>query len=237
MIKFLLRSLLCLPAAAALAGAADVSARVTDPQSRPIPDAAVRMISKYDGDNRTLTTDSNGACHFTGVAPGQYFLVSEPQSRPIPDAAVRMISKYDGDNRTLTTDSNGACHFTGVAPGQYFLVSDAPGFDASAPQSVEVKSEGLKREGIVQVTISLGVEQVHSSVVVTASGTPQTTDEVSKAITVVDGDTINRRADQAVGDALLDVPGLRVEQLGGPGSTTYFKIRGLRNADTAVLVD
>jgi len=190
MIKFLLRSLLCLPAAAALAGAADVSARVTDPQSRPIPDAAVRLISKYDGDNRTLTTDSNGACRFTGVAPGQYF-----------------------------------------------LVSDAPGFDASAPQSVEVKSEGLKSGAIAQVTISLGVEQVHSSVVVTASGTPQTTDEVSKALTVVDGDTINRRADQAVGDALLDVPGLRVEQLGGPGSTTYFKIRGLRNADTAVLID
>src|SRR5262249_54285709 len=34
-----------------------------------------------------------------------------------------------------------------------------------------------------------------------------------------------------------DVAGLRVQQLGGPGSTTYFKVRGLRNADTAVLVD
>jgi outer membrane cobalamin receptor len=95
----------------------------------------------------------------------------------------------------------------------------------------------VKGEGLTEVMISLGVEHVRSSVVVTASGTPQTTDEVSKALTVVDGDTINRRADQSVGDALLDIPGLRVEQLGGPGSTTYFKIRGLRNADTAVLVD
>ena len=35
----------------------------------------------------------------------------------------------------------------------------------------------------------------------------------------------------------MDIPGLRLQQLGGPGSTTYFKIRGLRNTDTAVLVD
>jgi len=40
-----------------------------------------------------------------------------------------------------------------------------------------------------------------------------------------------------VGDALLDVPGLHVQQLGGPLSTLYFKTRGLRNTDTAVLVD
>src|SRR5260370_8214547 len=38
-------------------------------------------------------------------------------------------------------------------------------------------------------------------------------------------------------DALRTVPGLRVQQLGGPGSFTTIKIRGLRNEDTAVLFD
>ena len=42
---------------------------------------------------------------------------------------------------------------------------------------------------------------------VDATGTPQTIDEVSKALTIVDGDTIALRADRSVGDALRDVPG------------------------------
>src|SRR5204863_3089481 len=88
-----------------------------------------------------------------------------------------------------------------------------------------------------ELTLSLGVAQVRSSVVVTSSGTVETTDEVSKALTVVDGETMSLHADKTMADALDEVLGLRVQRLGGPGATTYFKIRGLRNSDTAVLVD
>ena len=158
--------------------------------------------------------------------------VTDPHNTPIPSATISLISRSGGQNRSLSTDANGSCRFTGVRAGQYFAAGEAPGFDASAPQPIEVKSEGL-----TEVALSLGLAQVRSSVVVTASGTPQSTDEVSKALTVVSSDTIDLRADKSLGEALLDVPGLRVQQLGGPGSTTYIKIRGLRNADTAVLVD
>src|SRR5215469_4272667 len=65
----------------------------------------------------------------------------------------------------------------------------------------------------------------------------QTTDEVSKALSVVDAETMALRFDKSIGEAVDGTPGLRVQQLGGPGSTTYFKVRGLRNTDTAVLVD
>jgi len=158
--------------------------------------------------------------------------VTDPHNTPIPSATISLISRNGSRNRSLSTDANGSCRFIGVAAGQYFASGEAPGFDASAPQSIEVKSEGL-----TEVALSLGLAQVRSSVVVTASGTPQSTDEVSKALTVVGSDTIDLRADKSLGEALLDVPGLRVQQLGGPGSTTYIKVRGLRNADTAVLVD
>ncbi len=178
-------SLLCFLVAALTANAADVSARITDPQSKPIPAATISLIPRNGGESRNLTTDSNGSCRFTGVAEGQYFVQGE-----------------------------------------------AAGFDVSAPQLVELKGENL-----TEVSLSLGVAQIRTSVVVTASGTPQTTDEISKAFTVVDGATIDLRANKSFGEALLDVPGMRVEQLGGPGSTMYFKIRGLRNTDTAVLVD
>ncbi len=158
--------------------------------------------------------------------------VRDPHAAAVPAATVSLIPRSGGETRSLTTDSNGSCRFEGVASGQYIVQGEAPGFDPSSPQTVDVK----KAEAI-DVTLSLGVEQVRTSVVVTASGTPQTTDEVSKALTVVDGDTIDLRADRSVGEALLEVPGLRSQQLGGPGSTTYFKIRGLRNTDTALLVD
>jgi iron complex outermembrane receptor protein len=158
--------------------------------------------------------------------------VLDPHHSPIAAATISLISRNGGQSRNLTTDLSGSCRFQGLAPGQYLVEGEAPGFDASKPQLVDLTGEELK-----EVNLSLGIAQVRSIVTVTASGTPQSTDEVSKALTVVDGETINLRADKSVGEALLDVPGLRVQQLGGPGSTTYFKMRGLRNADTAVLVD
>jgi vitamin B12 transporter len=158
--------------------------------------------------------------------------IADPHHASISGATISLVSRNGGETRKLTTDSNGSCRFSGIAEGQYFVQGEAPGFDPSLPKLLELRDDVL-----VEVALSLGVAQVRTTVVVTASGTPQTTDEVSKALTVVDGDTLNLRADRSVGEALLDVPGLRVQQLGGPGSTTYFKIRGLRNADTAVLVD
>ena len=48
---------------------------------------------------------------------------------------------------------------------------------------------------------------------------------------------IDERDESAISEALRTVPGLRVQQLGGPGSFTSIKTRGLRNEDTAVLID
>jgi vitamin B12 transporter len=156
--------------------------------------------------------------------------VVDPSRQAITGATVSLISQ-DGETEALTTDAAGACHFT-AAPGRYLVSAAAPGFDAAAPRQVE-----LGRESDLTVTLPLGIAQVRSSVVVTASGTPQTTDEVSKALTVVDSSTIEQRADKTVAEALADVPGLLVQQLGGPLSFVSFKIRGLRDTDTSVLVD
>lgn len=157
--------------------------------------------------------------------------ITDIQAGAIPGATVSLISRH-GERRVLTTDIAGSCRFTALAAGPYLVQGEAPGFDASAPRAVTLKTDGSP-----ELALSLGVAQVRSSVVVTASGTIQTTDEVSKALTVVDGDTISLRADKTMAEALEEVPGLRVQQLGGPGATTYLKVRGLRNADTAVLVD
>src|SRR3989304_3606598 len=71
----------------------------------------------------------------------------------------------------------------------------------------------------------------------TGAGHLQTASEVSKAVTVVDAGEIAARNEFSVADALRTVPGATVQQLGGPGSFTSVKLRGLREQDTAFLID
>jgi iron complex outermembrane receptor protein len=165
------------------------------------------------------------------AASGISVHVTDPQQKPIAGALVTLTSR-SAERWTATTDAAGSCTFAAPPAGQYFAEAAAAGFDAATPQTIDVHA-GAPTE----ISIALGLASVRSSVVVTASGTPQSTDEVSKSLTVVDRDTTTLRVDRSPGEALVDVPGIRVQQLGGPLSTTYFKIRGLRNTDTAVLVD
>ena len=87
------------------------------------------------------------------------------------------------------------------------------------------------------VDLQLRLLAVTTSVSVTGSGTAQTTDETAKSVSVVDSETIQSLDMNTVADALSYVPGLRIEQQGGPGGLVSIKTRGLRNQDTAVLVD
>src|SRR5258707_7597426 len=98
--------------------------------------------------------------------------VTDPHQGAIPAATMYLIGR-DGERQTRATDSSGSCRFRDVAPGKYFVQGEAAGFDASPPRPIELTSEAT-----VDVALSLGVAQVRSSVVVTASGTLQTTDEV-----------------------------------------------------------
>ena len=106
--------------------------------------------------------------------------VTDPHNSAIPSATVSLISR-NGERRTLTADSSGTCYFTDVAAGQYFIQEEAPDFDLSAPRSID-----LKKVGLIEVALPLGRAKVRSTVTVTASGTPQSTDEVSKALTIVE---------------------------------------------------
>jgi len=66
---------------------------------------------------------------------------------------------------------------------------------------------------------------------------PQPIDEVSKTVNVITGQEMRERADFALSESLRSIPGFRIQQLGGFGRTATIKTRGLRNQDTAVLID
>ena len=108
----------------------------------------------------------------------------------------------------------------------------AAGFANSGAQTVRIE-KGAQ----VELDFSLQVAGTNSSVVVTAATTPQPADELSKAVSVVDGQTMDLLDEYYVADALGDVPGLRIQTLGGPGALTSIKTRGLPDQDTAVLID
>ena len=158
--------------------------------------------------------------------------VADPQGAIIPRAEVTL---YTRDNRVriaTLTDSNGSCTFKRLAAGEYLIKVEAPGFAPAAAQSRQIE-----RGASTTLQITMPLAGVNEEVVITAQGTAQTVDEVSKAITVVDQKEIDDRDESSIAEALRTVPGLRVQQLGGPGSFTSIKTRGLRNEDTAILID
>src|SRR5713226_7275601 len=158
--------------------------------------------------------------------------VKDPKGASLPGASVKLYARERSFHLSTTTDSTGAYRFEKLAPGEYLVEAEAEGFASASAQRVTVK-----RGQAVTLDIPLKLAGVRSTVVVTASDTPQSVDEVSKAVTVVDRQEIDERDESAIAESLRTVPGLRVQQLGGPGSFTSIKTRGLRNEDTAVLID
>jgi vitamin B12 transporter len=145
------------------------------------------------------------------------------------------VTLYTRDGRVrikMLTDEAGICRFEQLAPSEYLIEAEAAGFARSAAQVLRIE-----RNASAKLDISLPLSGINEQVVITAQGTAQPVDEVSKAVSVVDQQEIDERDEAAISEALRTVPGLRVQQLGGPGSFTSIKTRGLRNEDTAVLID
>lgn len=70
-----------------------------------------------------------------------------------------------------------------------------------------------------------------------SAGFSQTVEEVSKSINIITGQEMRDRADFTLVESLRTIPGFRVQQLGGFGRLASIKTRGLRNQDTAILID
>jgi iron complex outermembrane receptor protein len=158
--------------------------------------------------------------------------VKDPQGANVSGATVTLHGRDRTFSLTTTADSSGAYSFKHLAPGEYLVEAQASGFAVASAQSVTVA-----RGRTTTHDIELELSGLRGSVVITASDTPQTVDEVSKALTVVDVQEIEERGEIQIPEALRVVPGLRVQQLGGPGSFTSIKTRGLPSEDTAVLID
>lgn len=148
----------------------------------------------------------------------------------IRGARVRLSSR-DGLQWSATTGDDGSCEFAHLSAGEYLLEVESAGFQ----QQVLSLSLGHSQDRTIEV--SLQAAGVREEVVVVASGTPQSVDEASKSISIISEDEIERRGEYSLIESLRPVAGLRIVQLGGPGAFSKIFIRGLRVADTSLLVD
>ena len=157
--------------------------------------------------------------------------VTDQNGAVVSGAEVQLRSRA-GVQTIIFTDDSGAYSFRNVAPGDYVLEIRKSGFASFTSNQLTVaRGQSLASE------VKLSVESVSESVVVTATGTAQRADEVSKAVTVLDGQEIEAKREVSLAEALRGTPGLRVQQQGSPGTLTSLRLRGQRNFDTAILLD
>ena len=133
---------------------------------------------------------------------------------------------------SVRTGSRGQFSFANVTPGEYLLDASTPSLSVRQALSVTL-NPGEKKE----VSVTLVVTALKTQVSVTAAGSPQSVDQISKQLDIVNVSEAEQRGLVSVSDAIRFLPGLRVSTRGGPGAFTTIQVRGLRVTDTAVLVD
>ncbi len=158
-------------------------------------------------------------------------VIQDPQSRAILDATVTIFPREGGAPVSTTSRDAGSYHLDGLPAGDYILRAQAPGFAPFVDANLHLTTEPAEKN------VALELAGARDQVVVTASGTSQTSDEVSKDVTVIDRAEAYQRDAFTLNDVVALAPGVRAQQLGGPGALATLHIRGMRNQDTAVLVD
>lgn len=156
--------------------------------------------------------------------------IFDPQGAVVSDARLQLFDRNSGVIHETRSRADGSYAFVAVAPGDYLLEVDAVNTALAGSLSAAVR-------GDVTRDLTLSLLATTTEVVVTASSTPAAVQEVAKALDVIDSQQIALRDEFSLGEAIRGVPGVRVQQLRGPGSFTTVQTRGMRNHDTAVLID
>ena len=156
--------------------------------------------------------------------------VLDPDGRAVPNASVRLYERNSGEVRTARASSDGTYSFRGISSGEYLLEGDAS--DSALNGSKQVTISGNQTENL-----DLKVSSRSSEISVIANSTPLSVQATGKAVDVIDAKELALRNEITISESLRTLPGIRVQTFEGPGSFTEIKTRGLRAADTALLID
>lgn len=172
---------------------------------------SLNVLAQGNGGITGTVTDDNGA----KVAGAQIILTST-----------------NGIHLNTSTDQSGTFEFDNLRSGTYFIEVRTPGFSTFTSNEIRfIRGENK------DVPVQLEIASINASVVVTATGTAQRADEVSKVVSSIDATEIEAKHELSLTEALRGTPGVRVQQQGSPGALTTLRLRGQRNFDTALLLD
>ena len=143
-----------------------------------------------------------------------------------------VLTSSNGVHLNTSTDQSGTFEFKNLRSGSYLIEVKTPGFSTFTSEEIRV-IRGENKD----VPVQLNVAAINASVVVTATGTVQRADEVSKVVSTLDAAEIEAKHELSLTEALRGTPGVRVQQQGSPGALTTLRLRGQRNFDTALLLD
>lgn len=142
--------------------------------------------------------------------------------------------------RRTESSEDGTYIFDDLRPGKYDLSLSDLGLNFC--QNIE--KQAIVRPAMttatdfeIQIEFYADCEIKETVTVSIGAGTAQPIEGISKTVNVIDGQEMRDRADFTLTDSLRSIPGFRVQQLGGFGRTANIKTRGLRNQDTAILID
>ena len=170
---------------------------------------------------------------FASVAFGQQATIKGKITSfglPVSGVTVSVTSK-DGVEYSAITDHKGEYNIIVASPGEYFLTVKKADVQFYSGTATAVRLDG-NRSRTTDIELP-GIREV----VNVAAGEAQPIEQVSKTVDVIGAQEMRERADFSLAESLRTIPGFRVQQLGGFGRTASIKTRGLRNQDTAVLID
>ena len=156
--------------------------------------------------------------------------VVDPDGKPVAHAEVVISGSTAAPQRVLT-NADGAFEVPALPAGRYDLRASAPGLVADAVAITVTDGSPATAD------ITLRVSAISETLVVSASQIDQPLSRTPDSVTVIAGRELEARQQFTLGAALRSVPGLTVQQSGGPGTLTSLFTRGGESDFTLVLVD
>jgi len=166
----------------------------------------------------------------SATAAGLGGRVLDPDRRPVADAVV-IVSGPTASPQRARTDADGRFMITGLQAGRYTVIASAPGL-ASDPIAIEVTESAP-----AAADIPLRITAVNETLVVSAAQIDQPLSRTPDSVTVIPGSEIEAKQQFTLAAALRSVPGVTVQQSGGPGTLTSLFTRGGESDYTLVLID
>ncbi len=155
--------------------------------------------------------------------------VTDPDGRAVANAEV-IVTGVAAAPLRARSDSQGRFVITGLAAGHYRITASAPGLVSDAT-AIDLTASPATLD------ITMRVSAIAETLVVSAAQIDQPLSRIPDSVTVIPGSEIDAKQQFTLAAALRSVPGLTLQQNGGPGTVTSLFTRGGESDFTLVLVD